>query len=236
MTRRIALTVLALVTVLLVLAVVPLGVLLTQREETSFRSTAEASAGTLASAAEEHLSDHKPDTDMRELLDETQDEGGCAAVFDAAGQVVARTSCSTATDDGTRSLVAAALAHPHTTAHRSGDTLTVATPIGDSADKVGVAVLVKSADPLDDRIAVVWGWLALIGVVGLVLGTVVSVRLARWVGRPSSPSTPQPGAWARARWTSGPRPTPGRRRYAGSRPPSTPWPHGPRPWCTATGR
>ncbi|MFD9126608.1 sensor histidine kinase [Kitasatospora sp. NPDC059571] len=184
MTRRIALTVLALVTVLLVLAVVPLGVLLTQREETSFRSTAEASARTLASAAEEHLSDHKPDTDMREMLDETQDEGGCAAVFDAAGRVVARTTCSAATDEGARRQVAATLADPGTIAHRSGDTLTVTAPIGDSADKVGAAVLVKSADPLDDRIAVVWGWLALIGVVGLVLGTLVSVRLARWVGRP----------------------------------------------------
>ncbi|MEV7180229.1 HAMP domain-containing sensor histidine kinase [Kitasatospora sp. NPDC093679] len=184
MTRRIALTVLALVTVLLVLAVVPLGVLLTQREETSFRSAAEAAARTLASAAEENLSDHKPDTDLRELLDETQDEGGCAAVYDAAGKVIARTSCAAATSRTARGLVAAALADARTVAHRSGDTLTVATPVGDSADAVGTAVLVRSADPLDDRTAVVWAWLALIGVVGLVLGTLVSVRLARWVGRP----------------------------------------------------
>ncbi|MGW3042221.1 sensor histidine kinase [Kitasatospora sp. NPDC001159] len=184
MTRRIALTVLALVTVLLVLAVVPLGVLLTQREETSFRGAAQAAARTLASAAEEHLSDHRPDTDMRELLDDTQDEGGCAAVYDAASQVIARTSCADATSGTARRLVASALAHPGTVTHRSGDTLTVAAPVGDEADAVGVAVLVRSADPLDDRIAAVWGWLALIGVVGLGLGTLVSVRLAHWVGRP----------------------------------------------------
>ncbi|MEU8925366.1 HAMP domain-containing sensor histidine kinase [Kitasatospora sp. NPDC048545] len=184
MTRRIALTVLALVTVLLVLAVVPLGVLLTQREETSFRGAAQAAARTLASAAEEHLSDHKPDTDMRELLDDTQDEGGCAAVHDAAGRVIARTSCTTATSGTAYRLAASALAHPGTVTQRSDDTLTVATPIGDEAAPVGVAVLVRSTDPLDDRIAAVWGWLALIGVVGFGLGTLVSVRLARWVGRP----------------------------------------------------
>ncbi|MEU9078742.1 HAMP domain-containing sensor histidine kinase [Kitasatospora sp. NPDC048538] len=184
MTRRIALTVLALVTVLLVLAVVPLGALLTQREETSFRGTAQAAARTLASAAEEHLSDHKPDTDMLELLDDTQDEGGCAAVYDASARVIARTSCAAATSATAHRLVASTLAHPDTVTRRSGDALTAATPIGDEAAPVGVAVLVRSTDPLDDRIAAVWGWLALIGVVGFGLGTLVSVRLARWVGRP----------------------------------------------------
>ncbi|MDH6136846.1 signal transduction histidine kinase [Kitasatospora sp. MAA4] len=191
MTRRIALTVLALVTVLLVLAVVPLGVLLTQREETSFRSAAEANARTLASAAEENLSDHKADSDMQQLLAQAQQQGGCAAVYDAAAAVVAAAPCTTATDAGARGLVAATLApaQPQTSNMRSStvrsdDRLTVATPLGDGADAVGVAVLVTSTDPLDDRIAVVWGWLALIGIAGLLLGTLVSVRLARWVGRP----------------------------------------------------
>jgi signal transduction histidine kinase len=184
MTRRIALTVLALVTVLLVLAVVPLGVLLTEREETSFRSATEAGARALASAAEENLSDHRPDTDMRRLVSEAREAGGCAAVYDAAGQVIARGACSTATNEDARAMVATVLAHPGTVTEKRTGMLTVAAPVGDSADPVGVAVLVRSTDPLDDRTAVVWGWLALIGVVGLGLGTLVSVRLARWVGRP----------------------------------------------------
>jgi hypothetical protein len=69
MTRRIALTVLALVTVLLLLAVVPLGWLLTEREQTSYRSVAQADARAISSAAEEHLSDNKSDALMWKLLD-----------------------------------------------------------------------------------------------------------------------------------------------------------------------
>ncbi|MCX4744752.1 HAMP domain-containing histidine kinase [Kitasatospora sp. NBC_01287] len=184
MTRRIALTVLALVTVLLVLAVVPLGVLLTEREETSFRSAAEASARALASAAEENLSDHKPETEMLRVLADTQADGGCAAVYDATGQAIARTSCTTATGGSVPAMVTAVLAQPRTDVTRADGRLTVAAPIGDSEDAVGVAVLVRSADPLNDRIAVVWGWLAAIGVAGLLAGVLLSVRLARWVGSP----------------------------------------------------
>ncbi len=184
MTRRIALTVLALITVLLVLAVVPLGVLLTERERTSFRSDAEASARAIASAAEEHLSDQKSDASMLHLLAEAQDEGGCSAVYDTAAQVIARTSCTGATGDAAARLVGGALAHPQTRTAQADDRLTVVTPVGDAEDPVGAAVLVRSADPLNDRITIVWGWLAGIGVVGLLAGTLVSVRLARWVGSP----------------------------------------------------
>ncbi|WP_035792087.1 HAMP domain-containing sensor histidine kinase [Kitasatospora mediocidica] len=186
MTRRIALTVLALVTVLLVLAVVPLGVLLTEREKTSFRSATEASARAVASAAEETLSDHKPDTEMLQVLARTQADGGCAAAYGTTGQEIARTSCTTATGGTVPAMVAVVLAHPQTVVTQADDRLKVAVPIGDSEDAVGVAVLVRSVDPLNDRIAVVWGWLAAIGVAGLLTGTLLSVRLARWVGHPLS--------------------------------------------------
>jgi len=184
MTRRIALAVLALVTVLLTLAVVPLGLVLTDREQTSFRASAEADAQQLAAAAEETLSDHRSDTSMLQLLAAAQARGDCAAVYDSAIRLVATTPCATATGGAVPALVSATLAHPQTSASRSGDRLTVATPVGDIQDVSGVTVLVRSADPLDDRIWAVWGWLALIAVVGLLTGTLVSVRLARWVGRP----------------------------------------------------
>lgn len=193
MTRRIALTVSLLVVVLLVLAVVPLGILLTEREETSFRSSAEAATRAIASAAEEHLSDQKSEEAMLRLLDDAQRDGGCAAVYDATGAQIARTSCGTATGGAVPSLVGAVLASPNaagrsdspqTRTARADDRLTVAVPVGDTDDAVGVAVLTRSTDPLDDRIAVIWSWLALIGVGGILTGTLVSVRLARWVGRP----------------------------------------------------
>ena len=184
MTRRIALTVLVLVTVLLVLAVVPLGWLLTEREQTSFRSTAEASARALSSAAEEHLSDNKSDANMLHLLDAAQHDGDCAAIYNAGAQVIARTSCGDATATAVPALVRSTLANRQTHSEQAQNRLTVTTPIGDAEDPVGVAVLVRSLDPLNDRIAAVWGWLALIGVGGLLAGTLVSVRLARWVGSP----------------------------------------------------
>ena len=184
MTRRIALTVLALVTVMLLLAMVPLGLLLTDRERTAYRSAAQADARTVTSAAEEHLADHKSDAVMRQLLDRAQQRGDCAAVYDAHGQVLAHTACTTATTGPAPVAVAAALKdqQEHTVEDRGR--LTVTEPIGDTEDAVGAAVLVRSLDPLDDRIAMVQEWLALIAVVGLIAGTLVSVRLARWVGAP----------------------------------------------------
>lgn len=184
MTRRIALTVLALVTVLLALAVVPLGLVLTDREQDSFRASAQADAQQLAAAAEETLSDHRSDTSMLQLLSAARTRGDCAAVYDSARRLVDRTPCPAAAAAAVPALVTATLAHPQTSTSRSGDRLTVATPVGDIQDVSGVTVLMRSADPLDDRIWAVWGWLALIGLVGLLAGTFVSVRLARWVGSP----------------------------------------------------
>ena len=184
MTRRIALTVLALVTVLLTLAVVPLGVLLTDREQTSIRASAQADAQQLAAAAEETLSDHRSDTSMLQLLATAQARGDCVAVYDSASRLVARTPCADATGGGVPALLSATLAHPQTSAQQTGERFTVATPVGDIQDISGVTVLTRSADPLNDRIWAVWGWLALIGVAGLLAGTFVSVRLARWVGSP----------------------------------------------------
>jgi signal transduction histidine kinase len=182
--RRIALSVLALVAVLLVGAVLPLGWLLGEREQTAFRASAEATGRTIASTAEEHLSDHKPATPMLQVLDRAQDDGDCAAVYGTTGQVLARTSCDTATSAEATTLVNAVLAENKPRTRQSGDLLTVATPIGDAEDPVGVAVLTRSLDPLHDRLAAVRGWLTLIGVAGLLAGALVSIGLARWVSRP----------------------------------------------------
>ncbi|MBC3839460.1 hypothetical protein GXW82_02265 [Streptacidiphilus sp. 4-A2] len=156
MTRRIALTVLALVTVLLTLAVVPLGVLLTDREQTSFRASAQADAQQLSAAAEETLSDHRSDTSMLQLLAVAQARGDCAAVYDSAGRVVARTPCPDATGGGVPALVTATLAHPDTGTGQADGRITVATPVGDIQEISGVTVLVRSAEPLNDRVWAVW--------------------------------------------------------------------------------
>ncbi|MFD8389930.1 sensor histidine kinase [Streptomyces sp. NPDC059680] len=184
MTRRIALSVLALITAVLVLAVVPLGLLMTQREQTSFREEAAAKTRSIASAAEEYLSDHKTDAVAPSLVEEAHKRGDCATVYDRAGHVVLSTACSDVAGDDSKGLVFSVLAHPDSRVRQDDQWLTTAVPIGDTSDPVGVAVLSRSADPLHDRILAMWGWLALIGVGGLGAAVLMSVLLARWVGRP----------------------------------------------------
>ena len=58
MARRIVLTMLALVSVLLITAVAPLGLITAGREQESFRVATVMSAQTLATVAEKRLSDH----------------------------------------------------------------------------------------------------------------------------------------------------------------------------------
>jgi signal transduction histidine kinase len=175
---------LALVTVLLVLAVIPLGWLLTERERVSFRSDAQAANRTVSSVAEEYLSDHKSPAPMLQLLDHTQEAGDCAAIYDGTGRLLADTSCRTATGAAATAMVGAVLADSQARTRQIDDVLMVATPIGDTESPVGVAVLTRSLDPLNDRITAVRGWLALVGVGGLLAGALVSVGLARWVTRP----------------------------------------------------
>ncbi|QIY74477.1 sensor histidine kinase [Streptomyces sp. RLB1-33] len=184
MTRRIALSVLALITAVLVLAVVPLGLIMTQREQTSFRDEAAARTRSIASAAEEYLSDHKPDAAARSLVEEAQARGDCATVYDSAGHVLMSTACSDVAGGDSAGLASSVLARPDTLVRQDDQWLTTAVPIGDASGPVGVAVLSRSADPLHDRILAMWGWLALIGVSGLGAAVLMSVLLARWVGRP----------------------------------------------------
>ncbi|MCQ4041400.1 sensor histidine kinase [Streptantibioticus rubrisoli] len=184
MTRRIALSVLALITVLLVLAVVPLGLLMTEREKTSFREQSAAMARSIASAAEEHLSDHRSEAPARHLLAEARRRGDCATVYDSFGTAILSVPCASVSSGGASRLVASVLAHPQPRTIEDGQRLTIVVPIGDDSDAKGVAVLSRSTDALNDRIMVLWGWSALIGFGGLGAAVAVAVWLARWVSRP----------------------------------------------------
>ncbi len=184
MTRRIALSVLALITAILVLAVVPLGLSMTDRERVSFRDESAASARTIASTAEENLSDHRSAAPARILVAGASSDGDCAMVFDRAHRMVMSGGCHGPAATEAAGLVPAVLAHGEERTAQPGETLITAVPVGDSSYISGVAVLIRSTDPLHDRILVMWGWLALTGVGALGAAIVTSVLLARWVGRP----------------------------------------------------
>ncbi|MCL2552999.1 MAG: HAMP domain-containing histidine kinase [Actinomycetia bacterium] len=191
MTRRIALAVMSLVTVLLVITVVPLGLSLADHERASFRESTVGADRALAAAAEEHLSDHGSVASLRRMLARGTEPGACAAVFDAAAHEVASTPCPqqnaaqfAETREQWAAMARGVLAHAETVTRTQDDRLAVAVPIGDGASPVGVSVLSRSAGPTNDRIAEMWARLAGVGAGGLAAGALLAVVLARWVGRP----------------------------------------------------
>ncbi|MFJ1973868.1 ATP-binding protein [Streptomyces sp. NPDC087903] len=186
MTRRLTWTLLALTAVLLVLAVVPLAVLMTARERVAFRDDQRAATRVIAAAAEEHLSDHKPATGMRRELDAAARTGDCAAVYDTSARLVASTPCTAAQGEEAQELVRHVLAGHEPEPPENEGRLLAAEPAGEVHRPAGSVVLARSADPLDARLATIWGWSAGIGFVGLAASVLLSVRLARWVSRPLS--------------------------------------------------
>ncbi|MFJ9012781.1 sensor histidine kinase [Streptomyces canus] len=186
MTRRIMWTLLVLTSVLLVLAVVPLAVSMTARERVAYRDSQRAATRVIAAAAEEHLSDNKPPTIMRQELDSAARAGDCAAVYDASGRVVASTPCAAAQGEEAQELVEEVLDGDEPEPPENEGRLLAAEPAGEIRQPAGAVVLARSAGPLDSRIAAIWGWSAAIGVAGLAASALLSVRLARWVSRPLS--------------------------------------------------
>jgi signal transduction histidine kinase len=185
--RRIALVFAALITALLVAAVVPLGVSMTDNQRASFRFDAEASAHQVAAAAEEFLADHRSPDAMNSELTASAAAGDCVAVYNTADALVAHTSgrCGAASDADARRLAASVLTTRTSTLSQDGQWLRAAVPV--SADKdAGAVVLARSADPLNDQIAEMWGWLVLTGIGALGVGLLLAVWLSRWVSRPLS--------------------------------------------------
>ncbi|HET9171047.1 MAG TPA: HAMP domain-containing sensor histidine kinase [Actinospica sp.] len=185
MSRRIALVAIGLVTALLCLAVVPLGLSLTANEQASFRFGVESSTRQLAAQAEEYLVDHKSPVAMNHALSEASEHGDCALVLYASRAVAGGTQCPAGLP--ARAAALAAEARPgddDAVTARYGASLLAAVPISDDGELAGYAVIARSADPVEDRITVIWAWLAGTALLVLVLGALFARRLARWVARP----------------------------------------------------
>jgi signal transduction histidine kinase len=183
-TRRIFWTFLGLIAVLLVLAAVPLGLSMAANERASFRYGTEDSARLIASAAEELLGDYDSAGPMNKALASAARQGDCAAVYGAHANLIGSTRCFSAAAPGGQAQARRVLSGTGLVEYQQGSWLVVAAPVGDRSPQSGAVVFARSADSLNDRIAVMWGWLALSGLLVLGLGAVLAVRLARWVSRP----------------------------------------------------
>ncbi|HEV3287401.1 MAG TPA: HAMP domain-containing sensor histidine kinase [Streptosporangiaceae bacterium] len=189
MARRIILTMLALISALLASAVIPLGLLAGGREQDAFREGTILSARTLAALAEENLADHSGYPSLAPFLARLRHPGDQVWVYNLAGQLVAGVGGATAHDLPVRATALAAALH--TSDSMSAEVngrLQVVTGVraGTAGPAVGVVVLSRSTEEVDERLRVLWAWLAAVAAVGLLAGTLVAIMLARWVGRPLS--------------------------------------------------
>ena len=184
MSRRIALVIVGLVTALLLLAVIPLGLSLTVNKRNSVEFDVQRAAENLSSQAEEYLSDHNSPAAMDRALAAQAAQGDCATVYSIARRIVDATACGEASDARSASLAAQASAGSGEVSARDGQWLLVAVPVGDDGNTSGVAVVARSADPMDDRIVELWTGLGLIWLVMLAAGVAFAIWLGRWMARP----------------------------------------------------
>ena len=189
MARRIVLTMLLLVCVLLVTAVAPLGLLIAGREQDSFRMETVLSAQTLASEAEKSLIDNSAGPVLAASLVHERARSDEVWVFNADAQIVGRFG-------GARRENLPVPPGAITRVMRRGGMMTVTAPgelrVTLSVDGVvsdhpaGALVLARPTGELDHRLRMLWTWLIGVAAVGLLAAGIGAVTLARWVGRPLS--------------------------------------------------
>ena len=187
MARRIVLTMLALIGALLVTTVVPLGLITTGHERSSFREDTELFARALAGFAEDRLDDQSHSITLTRALVEARRAGEQVRVYDARRRVII-TGTGGADLAVPASTLAAALHGRTVLDSTADDRLRVIAPVtGDRGGTiVGAVVLSRSTDELEERVGVLWAWLITVGAVGLAAAAVAAIALARWVSRPLS--------------------------------------------------
>ncbi|HEY9244611.1 MAG TPA: HAMP domain-containing sensor histidine kinase [Streptosporangiaceae bacterium] len=186
MARRIVLTMLALIGALLVTTVVPLGLITTGHERSSFRDDTALFARALAGFAEDRLDGHFHSITLTRALVQAQRAGEQVRVYDSSRRVVISTG---GRDLGVPASLLTAALHGRTVVDTTGDDrLRVIAPVTGDQGKtiIGAVVLSRSTGELEERVGVLWAWLITVGAAGLAAAAVAAIMLARWVSRPLS--------------------------------------------------
>jgi signal transduction histidine kinase len=180
MARRIAVAVLALITVLLAVVAIPLGLLISAQDRQDFRTSTDASATSVANVAEERLDDHVYGSALSRSIQEMSRQGDQLAVYDSAGHLIASSAQHPTVNRSVRPAVRTQITYP------SANRLVVLAPVvPDSGHgSVGTVALSRSTACLDRRIMVLWSLIAGVAVAGLLAATLVAIGLARWLSRP----------------------------------------------------
>lgn len=175
MTRRVLASFLLVLIAMIAFVEIPLGVELARHEREDFQLTTQASARSLAAAAEERLGDAGEQSSATGLhLD--VDPGDAVAVANRRGAVIARFGAALPAQTVRRALAGETV---------SVEDRTLATArVGESGATDGTVLLARSSEPLDHRLGALTAALAAAAIGALALGTIVAITLARWVGRP----------------------------------------------------
>lgn len=177
MTRRILASFLAVLVVVIVAIIVPLGLIVTAQQRHDFTNSARAAARSLATLAEEQLDDHASLAALPRLLTAATDHGDRVAVLDHAGTVVATTA-----QPPPGAVVAAVRAGRPRPAAAGQVVVTAA--VGDGSRALGTIVLARGTGSLGDRARALWLALSGAALLALVVGAAVGWSLGRWISRP----------------------------------------------------
>jgi len=182
MARRIALVVVALVAVLLGVAAIPLGVLTASQDRRDFRADTVAAATTVSSVAEEFLSDHSSAGTLAHSIAGLKRRGDIVAVYGPDGSKVAG---ARHVPGAGPNIASGGGVNQRPRFYSAAERLTVVVPVrSDTASRLGTVALSRSTEPLDHRLTVLRGWLALVSAAALLAAALIATALARWVSRP----------------------------------------------------
>lgn len=183
MTRRIVVSVLALIVAVVGVVAVPLGLLTAAQDMHDFRDETVASATTLANVAEERLDDGSTGVALARMVARLGSAGDSVTVLNSGGQQIAGTARAP-------EVSRAQLAVRRTLVDNGDDWILVVMPVrrdrGGATGIVGTVVLQRPTTPVDQRVALLWLLIASVAGAGLVAAALVAIGLARWVARPLS--------------------------------------------------
>lgn len=185
MTRRILLALLALTTAILAGAVIPLALQAMAHERDSFMASAEATAHSIAIIAEDKLADHKSNPALRDAVRIAARQGDELVLLNAQHRPVIGVGSPL---DTWGHLVAEASQSGSQATELTSDRAIVAEPVWNDGrvigSPIGMVILERPIEPLDDAIANLWLYLALLAGGALCAAALIAITFARWVNRP----------------------------------------------------
>jgi signal transduction histidine kinase len=184
-TRRFLLALLALTTAILASAVIPLALDAMAHERDAFMASAEATAHSIAVIAEDRLADHQTAPVLRDAVKIASRQGDELLLLNARHHPVVGLG---EPRDRWQRLVNDASQSGSQVSELTRDRAVIAEPVWNDGHvanaPIGMVVLERPIDALNDGVTNLWLYLALLTGAGLCAATLISITFARWVNRP----------------------------------------------------